>query len=117
MQKPAHDYLSEFEIWWADCWRKQAKPDALKAFKAARKDTSLAVLVAGAQAYKLMNLGNDKGVMKMPAGWLRDRRWEDEQVVNATTTTTTAQPMECDKHRGYPLPCDRCKRDRQENDF
>jgi len=117
VQKPAPDCLSEFEIWWTGCWRKQAKPDAFKAFKAARKDTSLEALVAGASAYKLMNIGNDKGVMKMPAGWLRDRRWEDEQIVNATKTTTTNQPSECDRHIGYPLPCDRCERDRTENLF
>ncbi|TFC96219.1 hypothetical protein E3T28_12810 [Cryobacterium sinapicolor] len=86
--KPAQVLEAEFAEWWAGCWRKQAKPDALKAFKAARKDTSLAALIAGAQAYKLLNIGQDKSHLKMPAGWLRDRRWEDEQIPHVPAANT-----------------------------
>lgn len=117
-KKPAHDYASEFADWWTTYPRKQGKADALKAFVVVRKKkVPLKALMEGAQAYALLNIGEDKSFLKLPGGWLRGERWEDEQIVNATKTTTTAQPMECDKHRGYPLPCDRCKRDRGDNEF
>lgn len=125
--KPAQRLETEFNEWWLHCWRKQAKPDAFKAFKAARKTTDLSVLIAGAQAYKLLNIGQDKSHLKMPAGWLRDRRWEDEQVPyvpsDAGGTVTpirrpSAQFEECPLHPNYPRgtlrnPCDACKRDEQ----
>ncbi|TXN29307.1 hypothetical protein FVP33_14100 [Lacisediminihabitans profunda] len=84
VQEPALEYSAEFEEWWSLYPRKQAKPDAYKAFKTIRKTTELATLVAGVQAYKLATIGGQKGHLKMPAGWLRDRRWEDEQVVTPT---------------------------------
>jgi hypothetical protein len=114
VQKPAHDYASEFSQWWALYPRKQGKADALKAFKAVRKTVDLKTLMNGAQAYSLLNIETDKSHLKMPAGWLRGERWEDEQIVNATRTTVTSQPAECLTHRGYPLPCDRCAQDAAE---
>jgi len=127
--KPARVLESEFDQWWEQCWRKQAKPDAFKAFKAARKTTELAVLIAGRDAYKLLNAGQDKTHLKMPAGWLRDRRWEDEQIPFVAPdapwapTAPTIRPVgrfeECPIHPHYPKgdhlhPCDACLRDEQE---
>ena len=126
--KPAHALESEFEQWWEYCWRKQAKPDAFKAFKAARKTTSVEALIAGRDAYKLLNAGQAKDKLKMPAGWLRDRRWEDEQIAYVPPVIPgglePARPRaavfeECPKHPNYPKgdwmnPCDACKRDLQE---
>lgn len=118
-----HVYTEEFEQWWAEYPRKQAKPDALKAFKAARKTTDLATLLAGVRTYKLLNIGQEKSHLKMPAGWLRDRRWEDEQVAHtpeqprATVTHIgTSGVKECKHHPGYPAgdwmnPCVRCDED------
>jgi len=119
VQKPAHDYASEFAEWWATYPRKQGKSDALKAFTVIRKKVPLKTLMEGAQAYSLLNIGEEKSYLKLPAGWLRGERWEDEQIVNATKTTTTNQRAECELHPGYPKgdwmnPCDRCKRDQKE---
>lgn len=75
---------SEFADWWEICWRKQSKADAFKAFKAARKDTDLTTLLDGARAYKLLNIWQDKALTKLPGGWLRDRRWEDEDQIAYT---------------------------------
>jgi hypothetical protein len=120
---PSRMLESEFAEWWKAYPRKQAKPDALKAFKAARKTTSLDTLTKGAQAYALLNLGGDRSKVKMPAGWLRSERWADEDQIAADEHTPpwvkqdapimhhTVTPAECTLHRGYPLPCDRCARD------
>lgn len=122
-ERAATEYPEEFEQWWAEYPRKQAKPDALKAFKAARKTTDLATLLAGVRTYKLLNIGQEKSHLKMPAGWLRDRRWEDEQVAHtpeqprATVTHIgTSGVKECKIHPGYPAgdwmnPCVRCDED------
>ncbi|MEA9983673.1 hypothetical protein [Subtercola sp. RTI3] len=107
---------SEFDEWWSLYPRKQAKPAALKSFKAARKTTELKLLLAGAQAYSLLNIGTEKTFLKLPAGWLNDRRWEDEQIVNANLPQSTGQPAQCPTHPGYPAstwgnPCPACDRD------
>lgn len=118
----------EFAGWYADYPRKQARVDALKAFKAARKDTSLKTLVDGVQVYKLLNIGADKSKIKLPAGWLRGRRWEDEdqvahQIDDAPKSTDWALRVrtvarDCSEHPGYPAgvlgsPCVACARDGQ----
>lgn len=97
----------EFAEWWDVYPRKQAKPAALSAFKAARRTTDLATLIAGAQAYTLLNLGQDKTFLKLPAGWLKDRRWEDEALPSSAPRTVARN--ECLIHEGYPLPCYRCE--------
>lgn len=123
---PSRMLESEFAEWWKVYPRKQAKPDALKAFKAARKTTDLDTLTKGAQAYALLNLGGDRSKVKMPAGWLRSERWADEDQIPSEDHTPPwmkqdapivhhmATPAECTLHRGYPVPCDRCARDRDE---
>jgi hypothetical protein len=81
VQRAAHDYSDEFEEWWGRYPRHQGKADAARAFKAARKTTDLKTLLDGAQAYTLLHIGVEKAHLKMPAGWLRDRRWEDDPIV------------------------------------
>ena len=83
----------------------------LAPFKRIRKTVPLKTLMDGVQAYALLNIGQDKSLIKLPAGWLNDERWEDEQIVNATKRTTTDQPRECQLHPGYPMPCDKCERE------
>lgn len=78
--KPALKYSEEFEQWWERYPRHQGKADAARAFKAARKTTELKTLLDGAQAYMLLQIGVEKTLLKMPAGWLRDRRWEDDPI-------------------------------------
>lgn len=108
--KPALD--SEFAEFWMVYPRKQGKADALKAYKVIRRKHDAKTILAGARAYALLNIGEDKAFLKLPGGWLRGERWEDEQIVNATKTTTTHQPRECIDHPGYPLPCHRCSEGR-----
>lgn len=110
--KPA--LASEFASFWTLYPRKQGKADALKAFTSARKKTPAKTIIDGAQAYALLNIGEDKSFLKLPGGWIRGERWEDEQIVNATKHTSTEQPAECPFHAGYPLPCLRCAEEGRE---
>ncbi|GAB3125822.1 hypothetical protein [Glaciibacter psychrotolerans] len=119
------NYSTEFAQWWEVYPRKASKADAAKAFTAARKTTDLATLTAGAQSYALLNIGQDKSLLKFPAGWLRSRRWEDEDQVAFTPDKAwqpsqapiqhhVARPADCPIHANYPMPCDSCARDRDE---
>jgi hypothetical protein len=140
VQKPAHEYSDEFDEFWSLYPRKQGKADALRAYNAARKTTEAKALRDGAQAYNLLHIGEDKNYLKLPAGWLRDRRWEDETIPpsmdafrsNGRPATRTEQNLnfvaqlameqmqgardpDCDKHPGYPaatpkVPCAACER-------
>jgi hypothetical protein len=111
VQKSARDYASEFAVWWETYPRKQGKADALKAYQVIAKKVDAKTLLAGAQAYGLLSIGEEKSFLKLPAGWLRGERWADEQIVNATKRTTTDQPADCNIHPGYPKPCDACARE------
>lgn len=73
----------DFEKFYSMFPRKQAKADALKAYKQARKTTSAKTILDGAQAYTLISIGQKKSFLKMPAGWLRGQRWQDEPVAPA----------------------------------
>ena len=95
--------------------RKQGKADALKAYTAVRKKVDAKTILAGAQAYALLNIGEDKSFLKMAGGWLRGERWADEQIVNATRQTVTGSNERfCDIHPDYPVsaryPCEACSR-------
>ena len=73
-------YSEPFLTWWAVYPRKESKGDAWKAWESLRKARQLPdleVLTAAAQAYVLRVA--DPQFRKLPAGWLRDRKWEDEQ--------------------------------------
>jgi DNA-binding transcriptional regulator YhcF (GntR family) len=135
------DYSTEFDEWWPTYPRHQGKEDALKAYKQARKTTDAKTLRDGAQAYTLLNIGVEKTYLKLPAGWIRSKRWEDEQIAAApverpaptdpqrakswrrpeTMTPTTYETRDealgrfCPRHQGYPNdPCVACERDKAE---
>jgi hypothetical protein len=136
---PEYEDEDEFDRFWLLWPRKQAKADARKAYHAARKKGATAkAIFDGAQAYALLNIGNDKSFLKMPAGWIRDERWNDEQIEQGQHSPTQTErnlqvvrqyaiagrtllasnvldPSEtCPLHPGYPdtiaLPCEACKR-------
>ena len=109
--KPARDLDAEFEVWWEVYPRKQGKADALKAYRTIAKTVDAATLLAGVRAYALLSIGEDKSFLKFPAGWLRGRRWEDEAIARDQAAQPSRGPVECHLHEGYPLPCERCKRD------
>ncbi|WP_022891231.1 helix-turn-helix domain-containing protein [Agromyces subbeticus] len=76
------DYSSEFEDeFWPVFPRKQAKAPAAKAFAKARTNHSLETIMAGVRAYALVNAGGDKTKIKLPAGWLNDERFADEEQI------------------------------------
>lgn len=113
--QPTVEHLRDFEMFWEVYPRKQGKADALKAYTAVRKKVDAKTVRAGAQAYALLNIGEDKSFLKMAGGWLRGERWADEQIVNATRQTVTGSSERfCDLHPDYPVsarfPCEACTR-------
>ncbi|MFF2387838.1 helix-turn-helix domain-containing protein [Agromyces sp. NPDC058104] len=78
--KKNKNYTSEFEEFWSVYPRHEGKADAFTAYQAAVKSTPADEILAGAQKYKLASLGGDPQYVKLAAGWLRGRRWEDEPI-------------------------------------
>lgn len=131
----ARSIEDDFAEFWSLYPRKQAKVDALKAYKAARKTVDAKIIRDGAQAYALLNIGEDKNFLKLPAGWLRDGRWGDEQIppsdrgsfggrkltrseenIAVVARYAAKEAPECPQHPGYPLEptCAKCDRELQE---
>ncbi len=69
-----------FQRFWQHYPRKIAKEDAEKAFKAALKVASFEDIFAGTRRYADHVRRNDtpKNFIKYPAGWLRTKRWLDD---------------------------------------
>jgi hypothetical protein len=78
---PKHSGYSEaFLSWWSIYPRKESKGDAWKAWESLRKARLLPdreVLEAATVAYS--RRVTDPQFRKLPAGWLRDRKWEDDE--------------------------------------
>jgi DNA-binding Lrp family transcriptional regulator len=123
----SRSFEDEFAEWWGLYPRKQAKVDAFKAFKTARKTEPFELLLSGLRTYLLMNAGQPKNFLKLPAGWLRDGRWADEAVEASTGTSKPprkGEEQECPVHKGYPVlnpqqewphwKCVRCRREQTE---
>ena len=74
-----------FQRWWQHYPKKIAKEDAEKAFKAALKVASFEDIFAGTRRYADYVRRNDtpKKFIKYPAGWLRAKRWLDEDEAGA----------------------------------
>ena len=68
----------EFEQWYSEYPRKEAKAAARKAFLKARKTAPLESLMAGLTVYKKSIQGKDRQFIALPATWLNAGRWEDE---------------------------------------
>ena len=58
--------------------RKEARPNALRAYVKARKDTPADVILAGVQRYVKAVEGKERQYIALPATWLNGRRWEDD---------------------------------------
>ncbi len=69
-----------FQRWWQHYPRKIAKGDAEKAFTAAIKETPFDTILAGTRRYadQVRRDGTQPKYVKYPAGWLRAKRWLDE---------------------------------------
>lgn len=73
-----------FQRWWQHYPKKIAKGDAEKAFKAALKETPFDAILAGTRRYadQVRRDGTPPKYVKYPAGWLRAKRWLDEDEVD-----------------------------------
>jgi hypothetical protein len=79
-------YSDDFLSWWRTYPRKESKGDAWKAWEQLRKSKQLpdvTDLNAATLTYARRKAGEPQFI-KLPGGWLRDRKWEDE------TTAATA---------------------------
>ena len=112
---PKADYTAEFEEWWSVYPRKEAKADALKAYTAARKRIDPQTLLNAVRRYALLKAGEDKDFVKLPAGWIRGERWNDDaSTIGTLPARELADDQYCPLHPGYPdtiaFPCEACKR-------
>ncbi|WP_127975599.1 hypothetical protein [Bifidobacterium aemilianum] len=72
------EYTQEFEQCWTAYPKKTDKREAFKAFKAAKRRTSFAVIYAGVQKYATdPNLPSDLTYVKSMANWLRGDCWSN----------------------------------------
>ncbi len=70
---------AEFLAWWAVYPRKTARPTAAQAYAKARKKASAQELLAAARAYAQRPVEDPK-FLCMPATWLNQERWADEDL-------------------------------------
>jgi hypothetical protein len=89
----ARSIEDEFSQFWNLYPRKQGKADALRAYKVVRKAVEAKTIRDGAQAYALLKIGEDKNFLKLPAGWLRDGRWDDEQIPSTDRSSFGGRPL------------------------
>ena len=75
-----------FQRWWQHYPRKIAKGDAEKAFTAAIKETPFDAILAGTRRYADQARRDDTPTkfLKYPAGWLRAKRWLDEDEADGS---------------------------------
>jgi helix-turn-helix protein len=84
-QGTAHqDSLAGFDDFWRIYPRKDDKPKARKAFKAASKKIDTAALIAGAERYAAERAGQDPQFTKYPATWLNAESWNNEPAAPTT---------------------------------
>lgn len=82
-----------FAEWWEAYRRKDARADALKAWRqlspsAELRDRMLAAL-------RVWRWNDDRRLNPMPATWLRGRRWEDELVAKSLGMSASRLPAWC----------------------
>ena len=75
-----------FQRWWQHYPRKIAKGDAEKAFTAAIKEAPFDTILAGTRRYADQARRDDTPTkfLKYPAGWLRAKRWLDEDEADGS---------------------------------
>jgi hypothetical protein len=78
VRKSAEQEPEGFPEFYAAYRRKDAKADAIKAWRQLNPDVTLqADILAGLARWKW---SEDRSKIPLPASWLRGRRWEDESV-------------------------------------
>lgn len=88
---PSKELLDEFELWYKNYPRKVGRNAALRAFLAARKETSFETLVdsldRAVEGWR--DSGTEPRFICHPATWLRQGRYHDEDCVPAVVAGTT----------------------------
>lgn len=87
------DIEAEFhESFWPRYPKRTAKGAALKAFKGARKNTSLSEILVGLNRYVAERTGQDQKYTKAPASWLNGLCWADEPAGGAGSGDWRSDP-------------------------
>lgn len=86
-----------FAVWYAMYRRKDAKRDAIKAWRQLDPDEPTQALMLAAVA--TWKWSDDRTKIPLPASWIRGRRWEDEAVT--TRANVVAVPAWCTA-AGFP---------------
>lgn len=97
---PRSIYSDTFLEWWQVYPRKESKGDAWKAWEQLRKAKQLPAvddLKAAAKSYAAR--GNEPQFLKLPGGWLRDRKWEDEAAASQPQHQRGMTPDEMRRRR------------------
>lgn len=79
---------ADFDRFWVVYPRKDAKIDAQKAWKAARKLASAEEIIGGLERYPFEA---ETRLQKLPAGWLREGRWQRELDTRPVTVALPRQ--------------------------
>lgn len=87
----------EFDHWYAQYPRKEAKENARKAFTKARRQASLQELLSGLERYIISVKGKDRQYIALPGSWLNAGRWQDE--IPDTTKPAANSPWSKDFHK------------------
>lgn len=99
----------DFDEWYAAYPRHEAKDDAAEVYReTVAAGVSKQKLLTAAHAYATSRRGEDPKFTKLPAGWLRARRYNDE--------LTPARPVLRSVSGGYPGPFQQPSRTDRAND-
>lgn len=87
-------FEDEFEEWYSGYPRKEAKGQALKAYKTARKKADHQTLIAGRDAYiaRCKANGTERRFIKLPATWLNGECWLDDTPANPEEHAAATPP-------------------------
>jgi len=72
------EFATDFDLFWAAFPRRQAKKDALRAWRMLKPDTELVQAMLDALAWQTRTDQWKRGIIPLPATYLRGERWMDE---------------------------------------
>jgi hypothetical protein len=95
LKKQIFEYPEDFERFWFDYPKKEAKGEAFKVFKTLLADDK-AACIAGAGTFrrKWQVLIGDIQFVPQPAKWIRARRWEDKDLQTHAAALGAAKPFQ-----------------------
>lgn len=81
--------LVEFELWYAEYPRHEARGAAEKSFRTARKQVALDQLIEGARRYGRSTESAERKFIKLPATWLNAKCWADGEASSSNGHSKT----------------------------